>query len=218
MASVQHVAREVSLVATRGPSSPEDAWRKAMERFEASLRRSKPAMDALADAEHAEFAARQALEALAPPASLTVTTDVEFYFNDGLGAPILRRYAQDVKLHDKDAIARFVKDDAAVGAHYLAELAVWREQRRELEVAHAAAKAAAGIKYDASAAMIDRSDAQLLRMLRTPAPGMRELRWKIETLHKADCNERCEELGWAYVLQELALLTDGASEASAAVN
>ena len=218
MASVQHVAREASPAAAREPINPKETWRKAMARLQASLRRIKPAMDALAEAEHAEFAARGALEALAPPESLTVRTDVEFYFNDGLGTPTCRRYGQDVKLQDEQAIARFVKGDAVAGALYLAELAAWRQQRRDLEVAHAAAKAAAEVKYDASSATIDRSDAQLVRVLRTPAPGMRELRWKIETLHKADCNERCEELGWAYVIRELALLTDGASGASAAVN
>jgi hypothetical protein len=41
-----------------------------MARFQASLRRIKPAMDVLAEVERAVFAARGALEALTPPASL----------------------------------------------------------------------------------------------------------------------------------------------------
>lgn len=70
MPSLQHVDREASPAAAREPVNPGEAWRKAMARFQASLRRIKPAMDVLAEVERAVFAARGALEALTPPASL----------------------------------------------------------------------------------------------------------------------------------------------------
>jgi hypothetical protein len=65
------------------------------------------------------------------------------------------------------------------------------------------AEAIVEAKSELLSAAIDRSDAQQLRLLRTPAPGIRELLWKIETLHKTDCDDRTEELGWAYVLKEM---------------
>lgn len=101
MTSLNLVALNAGLAPARCPDGPEEAWRKAMRRFQSSLQKIKPAMDVYADAEEAMFEARRALEALTPPESLTVSIQVEFYFNDGLSAPILRRHLQDHKLHDE---------------------------------------------------------------------------------------------------------------------
>lgn len=216
MTSLTPVALNPSLAPTPCADGAEEAWRKAMRRFQSSLQKIKPAMDAYADAEEAMFEARRALEALTPPDSLTVSIQVELYFNDGLSAPILRRHLQDHKLHDEAAIEAYAKDDHGLHAELLAELTAWRAQRASLEAVYQAARAISESKGDASHAAIARSDVQQLRVLRTPAPGLPELFWKIAMLQKADCDDRAEKLGWAYVLQEMKLWTGG--EASETVN
>lgn len=95
-------------------------------------------------------------------------------------------------------------------------MTAWRAQRTSLEADYEAARVISEAKGDASDAAIARSDAQQLRVLRTPAPGLPELFWKIATLQKADCDDRAEKLGWAYVLQEMKLWAG--EETGAAVN
>lgn len=180
------------------------AWDKAMEKFRASLVAIKTAMDAHAAVEQDMFAAHRALDELAYPACLIVVTDMEVYIKDSFQLPLHRETSQETRLITEADIAAYAGDDESRYASMVAALRAYRQARSALVAAYEKDDAIADAKNDLSSAAISRSDAQQLRLLRTPAPSFRELCWKIETLHKADCNDRTEELGWVYVLQELA--------------
>lgn len=182
-------------------------WAKAMKRFERSLAAVKPAMDEHAAVECIMFAARRKLEALTFPSALIVPIDVEMYFNDGMHPPLLRRSRQTADLKDEGSILTFAKDDAAKKTKLLDVLRTYEAKRAPLVAAYEEAKARSDATYDQSAAIIDHSDIQLLRVFRTPAPGLTELYWKIEILRREDCSGHAEEQGWAYVLEELAPFT-----------
>lgn len=184
-------------------------WIRAMKRFERSLAAIKPAMDEHNAVEGAMYAARRKLGALKFPPALTVPIDVEFYFNDGMRPPILRRSRQTADLKDDASIAAFAKDDLATKTKLLGVLRSYEAKRAPLAAAYEEAKARSDKAYNASAAVIDHNDIQLLRVFRTPAPGLTELCWKIDTLRREDCSGHAEEQGWAYVLEELANFTSG---------
>lgn len=182
-------------------------WARAMKRFEHSLAAIKPAMDEHAAFERTMFAARRKLEALTLPSALTVPIDVEMYFNDGMHPPLLRRSRQTADLKDEASILAFAKGDEATKAKLLDVLRAYEAKRAPLVIAYEQAKARSDASYDQSAAVIDHSDIQLLRVFRTPAPGLSELYWKIEILRREDCSGHAEEQGWIYVLEELAAFT-----------
>jgi len=182
-------------------------WNRAMKRFERSLSAIKPAMDTHAAVERVMFTARRKLEALTFPSALIVPIDVEIYFNDGMHPPLLRRSRQTADLKDEDSIVAFAKDDAATRDKLLGVLRSYEAKRAPLAAAYEDAKARSDATYDQSAAVIDHSDIQLLRVFRTPSPGLMELYWKIEILRREDCSGHAEEQGWAYVLEELAAFT-----------
>lgn len=182
-------------------------WARAMKRFERSLAAVKPTMDEHAAAERTMFAARRKLEALTLPPALIVPIDVEMYFNDGMHPPLLRRSRQTADLKDEASILAFAKEDAATKAKLLNVLRIYEAKRAPLVAAYEEARARSDATYDQSAAVIDYSYIQLLRVFRTPAPGLTELYWKIEILRREDCGGHAEEQGWIYVLEEFAAFT-----------
>lgn len=180
------------------------AWDKAMQRFQQSLAAIKTAMDAHAAVEQDMFAARRAMEELPFSACLTVITEVEVYIKDGVQPPLHRKSSQETRLITQADIAAYAGEDEALYARMCEALRDYSRQRGVLAGACQSAEAISDAKNTLSSAAISRSDAQQLRLLRTPAPTFKELCWKIETLHRADCNDDTERDGWAYVLEELA--------------
>lgn len=179
-------------------------WNRALKNFERSLDAITPAMNEHAEADDAMFAARHKLEALASPAALTVSINVEMYLNDGINPPILRRSRQTAELKDEADIQAFAKNDVAMKTKLLAVLHTYERKRAPLEASYEVAKALSEAKEAESSAVIDRSDHKQLLLFRTPAPGLKELALKIEMLHRADCSSHAEKQGWIYVLEELA--------------
>lgn len=215
------LTHSTSVVVPKAASRPRrrtGPWQKAMARFQDSLKDMKAAGEIHDAAEEATFAARRALEQVQPPASLTGLISIEFYFNDGMRKPILRRYVDELKLHDEKTIVDYTKDDKAKRGFLLNELRTWQDRRLLSEIALAEASATEEVTNKAWCTAIAKSDAQQLRVLRTPAPTLRELQWKIEMLRKADCNDHTEKAGWAYVMSELAMLAASADSETKFLN
>ncbi len=217
MTAVHTLAADPVAASVR-PPAPEEAWRKALARFEAGQVRAERASKVHSEADEAMFAARAELEAIKPPASLTVQTDCELYFSDGMRTPVERQYASDVELRDEDAINAYAKDDDAVRQFLFAELKAWHERRAPVEAAYEKAKAASVAREAASMAAMTRSDKLQLRLLQTPSPSLREFLWKIEQLRKQDCCAYTEELGWGCVMEELARMAGAIPSSSSKLN
>lgn len=190
------------------------AWDKAMQRFQRSLAGIKTAMDAHAVVEQEMFAARRMLDELPYPACLTVVTEVEVYIKDGVQPPLHRKSSQETRLMTQADISAYAGEDEALYARMCDVLRDYCRHRGVLAGACQKAEAISDAKNTLSAHAISHSDAQQLRLLRTPAPTFKELCWKIETLHRADCNDDTERDGWAYVLEELAVLSGKAGDAT----
>lgn len=199
-ASAPPAARRRSRTTT---SARQADWDKAKQRFERSLEAVKTAMDAHAVVEQAMFAARKALDELPYPPCLIVVTEVEIYIKDSHQPPVHRKSSQETRLVTEGEIGGYAGEDEALHASMVAALRAHRREHGRLAGAYQAADAVADAKYILSSAAIDRSDAQLLSLLRTPAPSFTELCWKVETLRRAECNEETERGGWSFVLTEL---------------
>lgn len=193
--------------ADRNIAAPEPtaqaAWTQAMRRFQRSLTAIKTAMAAHAVVEQAMFATRRALETLPFPPCLTVVTTMEVCIKDGLQPPLHRTSSRETRLISEGDIAAYAGNDENLYTRMREALQDYNRQHGILAGAYERAKTIADAKYAASSAAINRSDALQLDLLRTPSPTFKELCWKIEALHRADCNEQTERDGWAFVLAEL---------------
>jgi hypothetical protein len=184
-----------------------ERWASAMAHYLAAQEALRPFEERLDLGEETERAARDMLEEIAAPDALTVEITTEFYFNDGLAAPLLKRGRQSLQLRDEVTICAYAKSDTELRDKLLADLKAWRYQLRKLEAAAAKTRAASEAASAAYSAAIRRMDMALLRLIRTPAPTGEELRWKVEALRKRDCSDAVEEAGWTYVAAEVCRFT-----------
>lgn len=187
-----------------------------MARFQDTLVAIKTAMDAHAVVEKEMFAARKALDDMPFPDCLTVVTEVEVYIKDGVQPPLHRKSSQESQLKTRADISAYAGEDEALHDRLCEALGDYSRQRGVLAGAYQKADAIADAKYALSSAAITRSDREQRRLLCTPAPSFRELCWKIQALHRADCDDETERAGWAYVLGELAQFEARADDVIAA--